>query len=250
MSVTEFAIADLAEPKPLQLAGAALFLDLDGTLAPIAARPQDVGYDPRLTRLLDALQAALDGRLAVISGRALADIDRILEGRVACVAAVHGLVRRAADGSLWEETPHPALPLAAERLQRFAERDSGLLVEDKALSIALHYRLAPRMAAEAAAFVGRLAEETGLTLQPGDMVEELRTPGPTKGDSVRAFMRAPPFAGARPVFLGDDHTDEPGFEAVQALGGVGVQVGARRPTVAHFRLADVDAALSWLEGAL
>ncbi|MGZ3375374.1 MAG: trehalose-phosphatase, partial [Phenylobacterium sp.] len=71
--------------------------------------------------------------------------------------------------------------------------------------------------------------------------------GANKGDSVRAFMAAAPFAGARPVFVGDDTTDEDGFAAAQALGGVGVVVGAARPTGARFRLADVDAALAWLE---
>ena len=81
------------------------------------------------------------------------------------------------------------------------------------------------------------------------MVEELRTPGPTKGDSVRAFMAQPDFAGTRPVFVGDDVTDEDGFEAAQALGGIGVAVGRPRPTRAQFLLHDVDAALAWLEAA-
>ncbi|HEX3367376.1 trehalose-phosphatase [Phenylobacterium sp.] len=240
----------LPAPKPLQLGQTALFLDLDGTLAPIAARPQDVAPDPRRTSLVERLAQTLDGRLAVISGRTLEDIDRILEGCVIAAAAVHGLVRRDPDGQVFASQPHPALPRAVEALHVFAARDPGLIVEEKAgLSVALHFRQARDQADAARACARRLAVETGLFLQDGDMVAELRTPGASKGDSVRDFMAMPSFAGARPVFVGDDITDEDGFEAAQALGGIGVMVGPDRATGARFRLADVDAALAWLEAA-
>lgn len=248
MSVEALTIG-LPAPKPLRLGGAALFLDLDGTLAPIAARPQDVRPEPRRTRLLEALNAGLDGRLAVVSGRTLSDVDRILERRVACVAAVHGLVRRDFDGQMLEVPPHPELAASVRRLREFASQDSGLLVEEKGSSAALHFRLARAYAADARALAHQIAAETGLVLQEGDMVEELRTPGPTKGDSVRAFMEAPRFAGATPVFVGDDATDEHGFDAVRRLGGFGVLVGPARQTHAAFRLETVDAVMSWLEAA-
>jgi trehalose 6-phosphate phosphatase len=250
MSVEDITVA-LPAPAPLRLEEAALFLDLDGTLAPIAARPQDVRPDPRRTSLLERLAQKLDGRLAVVSGRTLADVDRILEGRVPAVAAVHGLVRREPDLSTFETKPHPALPQAVEAFRAFAARDSGLIVEEKSgLSVALHFRLAPGQAQAAGVCARAVAAQTGLALQDGGMVEELRTPGPTKGDSVRAFMASRPFAGARPVFVGDDATDEDGFAAVQDLGGVGICVGPSRPTLARFRLDGVEAALAWLEAAL
>src|SRR5258708_20546768 len=110
MSIREL-IAGLPAPKPLRLGETALFLDLDGTLAPIAARPQDVGPDPRRTSLLERLALKLDGRLAVVSGRTLADVDRILEGCVTAVAAVPGLVLREPAGGLHASPPPPALPL-------------------------------------------------------------------------------------------------------------------------------------------
>ena len=250
MSVQDISVA-LPAATRLRLGETALFLDLDGTLAAIAARPQDVGPDPRRTSLLERLARRLDGRLAVVSGRTLADIDRILEDCVTTVAAVHGLVRRGPDLRMFETPPHPDLAQAIAGFYAFAARDSGLIVEEKAgLSVALHFRLAGGQAEAARACARAIAAATGLTLQEGDMVEELRTPGETKGDSVRAFMASEPFAGARPVFVGDDDTDEDGFAAVQTLGGVGICVGAARPTLARFRLDGVEAALAWLEAAL
>ncbi|MBL8555219.1 MAG: trehalose-phosphatase [Phenylobacterium sp.] len=239
----------LPAPKPLRLADAALFLDLDGTLAPIAARPQDVRPDHRRTRLLERLRDGLGGRLAVVSGRTLADIDRILEGRVTCAAAVHGLVRRECHGALHEPDPHPGLSRATAALRAFAATDPGLLFEDKGTSAAIHFRLARARAGEARRLAGKLAAETGLVVQAGDMVEELRPPGPSKGDSIRAFMATPAFRGATPVFAGDDATDEHGFAEVARLGGYGVLVGRPRETEARFGLRNVEDVLAWLEAA-
>lgn len=239
----------LPSPEPLRLSGAALFLDIDGTLAPIAARPQDVLPEARRTRLLERLREGLGDRLAVVSGRTLADVDRILEGRITCVAAVHGLVRRDCDGSLHEPEPHPGLPRAVQRMRTFAARDGGLLVEEKGASVALHFRLAPTYAAEARVMASRLADETGLFLQHGDMVEELRTPGPSKGDSIRGFMATAAFQGAQAIFVGDDVTDEHGFAEVERLGGFGVLVGPPRRTHARFGLRSVADVMAWLEAA-
>jgi trehalose 6-phosphate phosphatase len=245
----EAVTVSLPVPKPLRLADSALFLDIDGTLAPIAARPQDVRPDARRTRLLERLNERLEGRLAVVSGRTLADVDRILEGRITCVAAVHGLVRRDRDGALHEPETHPGLPRAAQALRDFADQDSGLLLEEKGASVALHFRLAPAYAAEARLLATRLAAETGLVVQHGDMVEELRTPGPAKGDSIRDFMASDGFRGAHPIFVGDDVTDEHGFAEVTRLGGFGVLVGRPRETRARFGLRDVEDVLAWLEAA-
>lgn len=249
MSIAELTPGLQSPPRPLSLEGVALFLDLDGTLAPIAERPEDVRPDPRRTSLLARLGGELDGRLAVVSGRSLDDIDHILEGQVTPVAAVHGLVRRDACGAVAQAAPHPALDACREAIAAFAAQNHGLLVEDKGLSLTLHYRLAPGFGQAARDLIERLAQENGLSYQPGDMVAELRTPGASKGDSIRAFMAEAPFAGATPVFLGDDFTDEHGFFAVRALGGYGILVGPERRTTASYRMADVDAALAWLEEA-
>ena len=237
-------------PPPLALPPrAALFLDLDGTLAPIMPRPEQVGPDSRRAALLDDLTRALDGRLAVVSGRALEDLDRILEGRVGAIAAVHGLVRRGAHG-VDRAQPHPDLDHARDVLRDLARGDKGLLFEDKGLSVALHYRNVPSAADAVVEAAERLARSSDLVLQLGDMVAELRTPGQDKGGSVAAFLREDPFVGAAPVFVGDDLTDEDGFAAAARLGGYGVLVGAERPTQATYRLNDFNAVLDWLSAAI
>lgn len=232
------------------LVGAALFLDLDGTLAPFAPRPQDVAPDRRRTELLARLQRALDGRVAVVSGRAVDEIDRILESAVVCAAGVHGLQRRDLSGRLQVAAAHPTLGSAKQRLEAFARPRPGLFVEHKPLSVALHYRGAPDRASETRAFAALVAGDTGLKVQEGTMVVELRTPGSDKGDVVRAFMTEPPFAGATPIFVGDDLTDEDGFQAAAELGGFGVLVGPVRPTGAKARLPDVGRVLGWLDASL
>jgi trehalose 6-phosphate phosphatase len=241
----------LPAPMVLRLAQTALFADLDGTLAPIEATPQAVGPNESRRRLIDALTRALAGRFAVVSGRGLDDIDRVLENRVAAVAAVHGLVRRNAErGLVATVVDGPALKVALDAIRAFTARHAGVLIEDKGSAIALHYRQAPDAGLACRALTRHLASDLSLQIQEGDMVVELRAPGPDKGAAVNAFMAETPFSGFMPVFLGDDFTDESGFEAAQTLGGFGVIIGARRPTVARYALADVAAARIWLQRAV
>jgi trehalose 6-phosphate phosphatase len=237
-------------PGPLELEGVALFLDLDGVLAPIAARPEDVVPVAARTRLLRALHQALDGRLAVISGRTIADLDRILDGSVAALAGVHGLERRGAGGGLWRAEPSPALGGLRPAFASLTQAWPGVEIEEKGLSVGIHYRAAPAALAAVREVVESLAPSVDLTVQWGNMVAELRTPGPDKGDALTAFMAEPPFAGSRPIFVGDDLTDEHGFAAAAACGGYGVLVGAPRPTAARMRLDDVEAVYDWLNAAV
>ena len=199
--------------------------------------------------MLKRLGARLGGRLAVLSGRTLDEIDRILEGAIPAAAGVHGLQRRTPDGHVASMPADPAVDLAEGEFQTFAQRTPALLVERKPQSIALHYRNARDQAPAALALAEDLAARTGLFLQRGDMVAELRTPGFDKGDALSAFMAEPPFLGASPVMVGDDLTDESAFEAAHDLGGYGVLVGAPRATAARQRLPDVPAVLQWLTQA-
>ena len=224
----------------------ALFLDLDGTLAPISRAPAEVGPDRLRNRLLARLAERLDGRLAIVSGRRIEDVDRILESVAPAVSGVHGLERRTASGEWIAEVPHPDLGVARASFEALAAARGGLLVEDKTLSVALHYREAPGSGEAVRELALRLEKATGLVLQEGHMVVEMRTPGPTKGDAVTAFMTEAPFAGARPVYVGDDLTDEAAFAAAAAAGGYGVLVGPERETRATWRLNGVDEVLAWI----
>ena len=241
---------DLPPPPTFPPASAALFLDLDGTLAPIMSRPEQVGPDRRRAVLIKRLTATLNGRVAVVSGRALDDLDRILERGVTPIAAVHGLVRRDAAGEVVRSAPHPGMADARTLLRDFARCDKGLQFEDKVVSVALHYRNAPSAGDAVIETADRIARTTGLVLQLGDMVVELRTPGQDKGQSVAAFLRERPFMGAMPIFVGDDLTDEDGFAAAARLGGYGVLVGPMRPTAASYRLPTTEAVTAWLESVV
>lgn len=235
-------------PPPLDLGIHALFLDYDGTLVEIVPTPAEAVADEALLRLLGALQAGIDGALAVVTGRPVADIDAFLAPLRLPVAALHGLAVRLGDGTALE-APGQVDGLAAVRgaLGEFAVAHPGTQVEDKGLSIALHYRGAAEAAAAADRFAQRLAEASGgsLRLQRGKMVVELLPAGTDKGTAIAGVMGTVPFAGRRPVFVGDDVTDEAGFAAVNVLGGMSIKVGDG-PTVAAHRLSDVTAVRNWL----
>ncbi|MGN6424152.1 MAG: trehalose-phosphatase [Asticcacaulis sp.] len=239
-----------APPHELRLDHVALFLDLDGTLAPFCDTPDGVGPDARRNGLLRELARRLNGRLAVISGRSIADLDRILDNSVLCVAGSHGLQRRDARGHVMAAPVHPGVQVATDAFDDFAAQRPGALVERKPLSVALHYRNAPQAEGDVQALALELARATGLKLQLGACVAELVTLGADKGQALNAFMREAPFMNASPVFVGDDLTDEDGFRAAVDLSGYGVLVGPPRPTRAQCRLDSSAAVIDWLAGLL
>jgi trehalose 6-phosphate phosphatase len=237
-------------PPPLsRFAPAALFLDFDGTLVELAEAPGAISVPGSLTPLLDRLSSRLDRRLAIVSGRAVEDLRRHLGGCAAVLSGSHGAELHYGDGRSIPVSPPPGLAEARESVRLFATGGEGLLVEDKPAGVALHYRLAPERAEEVDSFLGTLAGRFGLVLQRGKMVAELRPEGSDKGAALRRLMAEPPFSGARPVFVGDDLTDEDAFRAAAALGGQGVLVGPARATAAQWRLDGVAEVTSWLEAA-
>jgi trehalose 6-phosphate phosphatase len=234
----------------IPVARAALFLDLDGTLAPIADWPDDVQPHETRTSILRWAEGALSGRLAILSGRTVSEVDRIVDKAVTCVAGVHGLQRRDPAGRMEAAPRHPALGDVREVFEVLARARRGLLVEDKGTSVALHYRKAPEAAEAVADTARRLAEATGLVFQAGDMVAELRSPGPDKGDALAAFMGELPFQGSAPIFIGDDITDERGFFVARSGGGIGILVGDARSTAAAARLETPSDVLAWIACSL
>lgn len=236
---------DLPPPPPLP-DDAALFLDFDGTLVELAETPGAIRVPAALGPALDSLRRRLGGRLAIVSGRSLTDLERHLPAAGIAFAGSHGLELRLSDGTRLPLSVPLGLDDVRARVDAFAAGTPGLIVEEKPAGIALHYRLAPAEGARADAFMHALAKEKGFDLQRGAMVAELRPAGATKGDALKAFMTEPEFAGARPWFVGDDLTDEHGFAAASALGGAGVLVGPMRETAARFRLGSVEAVRDWL----
>lgn len=238
---------DLPYPPLSLLNGASLFLDFDGTLIDIAERPDAVVVEPHLLELLLAVGERLEGRIALISGRSIAQIDALLGRRIdaLAVSGSHGSEHRWHGVSAQPVRP-PELELVAREFGNFSERNPGTLAEIKSLGVALHYRMAADCEEEARALAHQLADETGLALQNGDRVVELRVPGSDKGVALRLLMQRPLMEGTRPVFLGDDLTDEPAFEVAVELGGAAILVGLNRSTAAHFRLPGPSAVRAWL----
>jgi len=229
----------------------AYFLDLDGTLVEIAQHPRAVRIDRSLRTLIAALHKASAGALALISGRPIADIDRLFEPTRLPAAGQHGAERRDAAGRLHEHgVDRRPLDLLSAAAQGWREDHPGLMIEDKGLSLALHFRQAPEMMEQIAARVHERLQDAhdGFHMLPGKMVLEIKPSGRDKGRAIREFLAEAPFSERIPVFIGDDVTDEYGFAAVNALGGMSIKVGAGS-SVARWRLADVTAVRRWLQAA-
>lgn len=245
-SVSEVTASGLVSP-PLPRDPLSVFLDLDGVLAPLAPTPDAVVPEAERSRIVRELIARMDGRVAIISGRTLEEIDRITDGEAQAASGIHGLEWRLEPGAAVRAPADAAIQGVVEALYAFAAEHPGVLVEDKGMSAGLHYRQAPHVEKEARALAQRLCAETGLELQPGALVLELKTPGSNKGLALERFMGHAPFDAGRPIMIGDDLTDEYGFEAAVRQGGFGILVGPERRTSARYRLDDVDQVLQWLD---
>jgi trehalose 6-phosphate phosphatase len=228
-------------------AGICLFLDFDGTLVDFAATPGDVRVEPGVVTVLRALEASLGGALAMVSGRPLADIDALLDPLRLPGAGLHGVERRDAAGHMHRpQLPAAALQAARTMLRDFVDARRELLLEDKGVALAVHYRRAPQAREVVQAMVAKL----GASLFPefeileGDMVLEIKPARHDKASAVSQFMREAPFRGRVPVFVGDDVTDCDGFSAVRQHGGMTVAVGER--VSAQWFLPDPRAIRGWL----
>lgn len=243
--------APLSSP-PAATLDLAYFLDVDGTLLEIADTPNAIRVDQTLLKLLERLHQASGGAVALISGRAISDLDRRLGHLRLPRAGQHGLERRDATGRLWL---HAATTTEKDRIREalrpLLEAHSGLLLEDKGVTLALHYRLAPGLENLANETMAKLVAESGgqLILQLGKCVAEAKPGGFDKGTAIEEYLAEEPFKGRQPVFLGDDLNDEHGFAVLNKTGGISVKVG-EGPTCARHRLPDVAAVRRWLAGAL
>jgi trehalose 6-phosphate phosphatase len=226
-----------------------LFLDVDGTLLEFARRPELVIVPTRVVNLLIRLNALLGGALALVSGRSVRQLDALFAPlRLPC-AGVHGGERRDTHGRLHEISPQFASRLGAVRAEiaRRAAGHPGLLVEDKGMSLAVHYREQPQLAAVVEQWLSQAQAQLGpaFRIQEGVCVRELVPAIATKGGAVEAFLAEPAFVGKMPVFIGDDVTDLDAFSAVERHGGRAIAVGVR--VDAPTRLPRPSAVIDWLE---
>lgn len=235
---------------PANPAGLALFLDIDGTLVPLAADPASVRPSPKLPDLLRNASARLGGALALVSGREIESIDQVTGRAIHYLAGSHGAeFRLGPDQPVLRTGPQPDLSGLVAEITQATEAWQGVLIEPKRAGIAVHYRLAPHCAEDIRGLLARLLALDGradLTLLQGDHVLEVRSPAHNKGAAVRRLMAQKPFQGKRPIFIGDDVTDEDGFAAAMSLGGGAVIVGPRRPTLAEAELGSTEDVLELL----
>jgi len=227
---------------------ASLFLDFDGTIVSIAPRPDAVRITMRLRQILERLIERLNGRVAILTGRSAADVEQMIHPLSLAIGGHHGLEMRIEGISTGIERP-ALLDELIEQLRTLEREYPGVLIEEKPLGIALHYRQAPGAGEACRVAVERAAEQSGFEVQPGKMVFEIKPRGADKGIALRQLMDQKRFRGTTPVAIGDDLTDEPAFVAAQELGGAGVIVGAREPSAARYRLRSVPQALQWLHQA-
>jgi trehalose 6-phosphate phosphatase len=238
---------DDGRPLPAPQRNWALFLDFDGTLAELAPSPETVSVDAAMPEVLGGLLKGLGGAVAIVSGRPLAEIDRLV-GIVLPGAGVHGLeLRERRDADVHPPAEVAGVARIGEALAPLVQRDPRLILERKPGAIALHYRRAPERERECrAAMQAAFAGTTGLHLIEGKMVMEVKPSHVNKGYAIENLMKVPPFAGRLPVFAGDDRTDEDGFGVVKALKGVTIKIGPG-VSLAEYRVASVAAFMDWLK---
>ena len=238
-------------PLPEPRSDWAYFFDIDGTLVDISPTPWEVKVERDLIELIKRLHHSTGGALALISGRSIDDIDSIFHGERLPVAGQHGVERRDASGRIsLHAIDEQALTASRARLRDAVLSHPKLVLEDKGLSLALHYRQAPTLASFAHRLMRTLQQQIGsdYTVLTGKRIVELKPSGKDKGQAVQEFMSESPFRGRLPVFVGDDVTDEYGFAVVNALGGHSIKVGTGS-SAARWRLPDVRSVRAWLQRA-
>lgn len=223
----------------------ALFLDFDGTLAPLQDDPATVFLDASIHDVIEVIAARLSGAIALISGRDLKDLAERTRDTVWRIGS-HGLEVASPKTTITPSTDRPPAQMHASLLT-FAEQHDGLVLEGKGPVLAMHYRQAPEFEAQAIETVEKLVAVTpGYVVQIGHKVVEAKPAQANKGRALKKLMTQKPFLNRRPIMVGDDKTDEDAFSAALALGGRAIKVGQGK-TIATERLSDPAAVHTWLK---
>ncbi len=232
---------------PAPRTGCALFLDVDGSLIEFAPSPERVIVPGELRHMLHLLSGALDGAVALVSGRSVEALDALFWPLKLPTAGLHGNELRTRDGMLRKPSPCAIMPRIVAEAVSLCMRYPGALAENKGSGIALHWRAAPEAETALRAFASAALERLpGYRLQPGHCVVELLRGDQDKGTAIATLLEDPPFRGRHPMFAGDDLTDESGFRIVNALDGTSILVGARDDSAARFSLPDPASVSAWL----
>ncbi|MGB1547468.1 MAG: trehalose-phosphatase [Alphaproteobacteria bacterium] len=226
----------------------ALFLDVDGTLVEIAATPGAVHIEANVLGVLRRLMETFGNAVALISGRSIEAVDELFKPLRLPVAGLHGLEVRNVTGSTHRvagESEH--LEAIRKALREYADATTGILLEDKGATLALHYRQAPTEKEAAKALIaGLLDGQSDYHVLEGKMVLEVKPTHVHKGWAIERLLAEVPFTGRLPVYIGDDVTDEDGFITVNRLGGHSIRIGADGDSAATWRIDSVHALLGWV----
>jgi trehalose 6-phosphate phosphatase len=215
-------------PPVLDLRDRAFLLDIDGTLLDIAPSPRQVWVPTGLRRTLTRLAELTGGAVALVSGRSLNEIDLIFSPLQLAAIGVHGAEMRVSGDAEVQSRTVPLSRALKRRLATVAELGPGILVEDKGYSLALHYRLAPDKGAEVLGAVRTICSDArgeAVEILPGKLVVDIKPAAINKGNAVCDLMRLAPFAGRRPIFIGDDTTDLAVFRVMPQFNGCSYSVG-------------------------
>lgn len=211
-----------------ELRQCALLLDIDGTILDLAPAPQEVWVPAELRNTLSRLEDLTGGALALVSGRSLHDIDLIFSPLQLAAVGGHGAELRVTPGGEAVARARELNPVLKRNLATLTELGPGILVEDKGYSLAVHYRLAPDQGDALRAAIQNICATVPrgtVEILPGKLVFEIKMAGINKAGAVRELMKYPPFKGRKPIFIGDDTTDEPVFPILSQFGGLGFSVG-------------------------
>ena len=224
-----------------------LFLDVDGTLIELTDSPFDTYADAELKELLAEVAERLGGALALVSGRSIEYLDALFAPLRLPAAGLHGVERRKATGIMHGASfVDSQLDPARAALDALVKSHPGTLLEDKGRTVAVHFRMAPEVESIVRDTVAAVASHLGSNyhIQEGSMMLEIKPRGFTKDAAIKAFMQEPPFSGRKPVFVGDDLTDQDAFKAVENRGGISIAVGDR--VHGQYRIESPAAVRAWL----
>lgn len=233
-------------PPPLSLDWC-LFLDVDGTLVELTDTPSQTTADPEIISLLTETVGRLGGAVALVSGRKIETLDRLFAPLRLPAAGLHGVERRKFDGTIQAANfVDSQLDRTRSALKELVAAHPGALLEDKDRTIAVHFRLAPQIGETLRQAIVAIAKPLGNNyhIQDGNMMFEIKPRVFSKATAIQAFMKESPFIGRRPVFIGDDLTDQDGFAVAESQGGLSIAVGDR--IHGQFYLPNVTAVRAWL----